>query len=100
MVVTRSVGDARYPAGAKCGAIPFELTRKPREPVLERGIQCCPLAVQCGLDARNGEQAGDARHPELAEHRAQLHRSPDAPELSCRVANDRGRTPEVLFEKV
>ena len=97
---SRSVRHARRSRGLKCGGIPLELSRKPREPAVERAVARGAVLLQHGLDTGDREQAGNARHAELAQHRPQLHRCPDTAELARRVTDDCGWAPEILFEEV
>ena len=52
------------------------------------------------MNRRDRKQAGDARHAELAEHRAELHRRAYATKRALRVADDRRRPKKVLLQKV
>src|ERR1051326_2134569 len=89
--VAALVGNSSCARVAQRRRVPFELGCESGEarvgPLIQRGAG----VGERSLDVRDREQARDAGHAELAEHRAELHRGADAAERAGRVADDRRR---------
>src|SRR5438445_126229 len=67
---------------AKSCRVPFKLGCESIETALEGWIGGTALSIEDVLDLGYRKQARDAWHSELAEHRAQLHRRPNASEAA------------------
>src|SRR6185503_4962564 len=99
-----SVGSVRHAgrAGGFHGAgVPLQLGGEAGKPPPDRlAIHRRAILAEGALHFRNREQAGNTRHPHLAERGTQLHRRADAAEHPRRIADDRRRLPEILLEEV
>src|SRR4029079_9038502 len=71
---SKSVRDALRTLGPERLGVPLELRRKTDKPLLDRRVVWRAIVAEGSLDPRHRKQAGNTRHPEFREHRAQLHR--------------------------
>src|SRR5437764_772467 len=68
--------------------VPFQLGEEAADGPLAAIARRLAVGVKGVLGLRKGEERRDARHPQLGEHRAELHRGPDAPERPAGIADD------------
>src|SRR5712675_1349374 len=83
------------PAAQRFG-VPFEFVEEPADTLLNNRLLGAAIVVEGVLHMRNREDRGDARHAELSQGHAQLHRRAYAAKSASRIGNN-GRGPEEIF---
>src|SRR5689334_13857902 len=58
------------------------------------------VIADCFANPGDWQDARDTRHAEFSQCHAQLHRCANPAKPACRVANDPGRPPEILFQEM